>query len=403
LNSISDRSGGAHVYKILFFLSYATYYGIYCLFLSFMVTYLTQSGYSPLFCGVAGTAAYLIGMVTQPIAGYITDAVLSLRHCLIILCLIAAGSSLWMGPALASPLSTLLCVMLISACTTPLMSLLDVWAVSSEKKYPEIRFSFVRSGGSLGYGALSFVMGAAVHNLGIQIIFPVQTLLCVLLVLLLLGLPKGEANNQTGASPAPLWRSVALITRDRRFCMIVTLLLLYWLTHRVIGGYLALLVDEVGGDTGTFGVVTSAGAFAEIVIPLFFSKWIRSQNLKRLLWICLCTNLVRPLSFFLAAKYGLAYLIFGQIIQSLGFSIYFTASIKCLSQAAPEQIRNTAISLGLAMTNLLGTVLANLWGGILINWFGTMWLIPISLLLGTVTMILYAGCAGMMELTGKRE
>ena len=74
-------------------------------------------------------------------------------------------------------------------------------------------------------------------------------------------------------------------------------------------------------------------------------------------------------------------------MQSIGFSIYFTASVECLSRLVPYQIKNTAISLGLALSSLLGTVLANFAGGLLIEFSGVLSTIPVTLVLGCVNIM----------------
>lgn len=373
---------------VCFGCAYGVYYGIYCLFLSFMVTYLTMAGYSPIFCGVAGTLTYLISILTQPLMGYLTDSVLSIRRCLQIAVTVTLAGTVLLPSVLSRRTVLLLVLTVVAGVTVPMMSLLDVWVLAAKEDTPKLNYPLVRAWGSLAYGFTSLIMGRLVQQHGVRLIFQVQIVFCLLLILVLHRLPEISMHNRTRDSGTlSLSASLRIICADHGFRFAVILMLLHWLTHRMIGSYLALLVQAVGGDTSAFGIVTGLGGYAEIIIPLFGYRWIRRCPLDRLLLICLAINFVRPVFCWLSLPFGTAFFAAGQIIQSIGFSIYFTASVECLSRLVPYQIKNTAISLGLALSSLLGTVLANFAGGLLIEFSGALSTIPVTLVLGCVNIM----------------
>lgn len=364
------------------------YYGIYCLFASYMVTYLTMAGYSPVFCGVAGTVTYLVSILTQPLLGYLSDSLLPMGRCLQLAAGVTLLGTLLLPGALGSPAATLLVLTLVAAACLPMMSLLDVWVMAAKEDTPELSFPLARMGGSLGYGVWSLLIGEAVERFGTALIFQIQALFCVVFLVLLHWLPQVSMHNRRSrVRTIPPLRSFQLIWRDRGFRFAVVLLLLHWLTHRLMGSYLALLIQAIGGSTAVFGVVVGLGGFAEAVIPLFGARWIRCCPVRRLLAICLALNFARPVLCLLSIPFGTGFFAAGQILQSIGFSIYFTASVECLSRLAPVQVKNTAISLGLALSSLLGTVLANFAGGVLVQWFGALSLVRPTLVLALLNLL----------------
>lgn len=398
MNCISNNTeeplpAGIRRTSLLFFLAYGVYYGVYCLFLSFMVSYLTWAGYSALFCGVAGGLTYLISMVTQPVMGWLTDRWISMRRCLQGAALLSLIGSAAIPALRSSAPGLLLSLCFTAAFCIPIMSLLDVWVIALREQRLSMNYSLIRTGGSLGYGVVSLMMGAAAERWGIGILFPAQAAACGLLLAILCLLPdRIPVRPQKDARRPPSIISLGEIWRHSSFRAAVVLLFLYWLTHRLMGGYLALLVQSLGGDTAVFGAVVGFGGFAEALIPLFSRRWLQHVPLHRLMQLAFLINFARPLLFLAAVPFGTPCLALGQILQSLGFSIYFTASVECLSRLTPLRNRNTSISLALALSSLLGTVSANLAGGVMIDTFGALSTVGATLILASAALVWCLRC-----------
>ena len=75
----------------------------------------------------------------------------------------------------------------------------------------------------------------------------------------------------------------------------------------------------------------------------------------------LFTDILRPLCFLFFP--GLAPVYAGQVLQSLSFALYYTASVECFALSSDERIRSFSISTGLALSSAAGTAGANLFGG----------------------------------------
>lgn len=393
MNSTSEQgaAGSLRRQTAYFILSYAVYYGIYCLFLSFMVTYLTYAGFSALFCGGAGVLTYLMGFVMQPVMGYLTDTRIPMRRCLQGAALFAMLGTAVIPAALSSAWGALLSLGFVAAFCVPMMSLLDVWVVTARETSPQLNYPLIRAGGSLGYGVISLLMGIVVERLGTGVIFPVQAVFCLGFFVVLFFLPDVPPKaRRPGENSPSMIRALRAAWKDAGFRFAVGLLLLYWFTHRLMGSYLVLLVQATGGNDAVFGLVVGLGGFAEALIPLLNNAWMYRLPVHKLLLLSLLFNFARPLSFLAAVWLGTPALVLGQILQSVGFSIYFTASIEFLSRLSPEGMRNTAISSGLALSNLLGTVFANLTGGVLIDLFGPLCLIGVTLAFALLNCLWFA-------------
>ena len=119
--------------------------------------------------------------------------------------------------------------------------------------------------------------------------------------------------------------SVRLLLRNRSYLYWFLVCTVYWFSHRPIGSFLSLLVRERGGDAGTYGNVCGAGAVFEFLCLLLMSRGGILKKPGMLMPAALLTDLLRPLCFL--AFPGLMPVYAGQVLQSLSFALYYTASV----------------------------------------------------------------------------
>ena len=144
---------------------------------------------------------------------------------------------------------------------------------------------------------------------------------------------------------------------------------------------------ERGGDAGTYGNVCGAGAVFEFLCLLLMSRGSILKKPGMLMPAALLTDLLRPLCFL--AFPGLMPVYAGQVLQSLSFALYYTASVEGFLHTSDPRIRSFSISTGLSLSSALGTAGANLSGGRLCDLYGPGILPEICFAAAAANLLLY--------------
>lgn len=151
-----------------------------------------------------------------------------------------------------------------------------------------------------------------------------------------------------------------------------------------------MIIAERGGDAELFGNVCGIGAAVEF-LSLLLLAYIGKKKTYPALWgmaAALGTNLLRPICFQLFGGEWSLYM--GQILQSVSFALYMSASVECFAETSDERLKSFSISIGLTISSVIGTVCANLAGGKLCDLFHPGSLILLSLILGSINLLFFA-------------
>lgn len=135
--------------------------------------------------------------------------------------------------------------------------------------------------------------------------------------------------------------------------------------------------------------VCGIGAAVEF-LSLLLLAYIGKKKTYPALWgmaAALGTNLLRPICFQLFSGEWSLYL--GQILQSVSFALYMSASVECFAETSDERLKSFSISIGLTISSVIGTVCANMAGGKLCDLFYPEFLILFSFLLGSMNLLFF--------------
>ncbi len=361
-----------------FFCMTFLFYGGFCIYSSYMVLYLTEQGYSAFFCGFMSSLTLLINIIIQPVASYLVDTYISIKRymafstgMMVLLAFIAFWHtvSLWLCITIA----------LMAVLIMPFSYLLDAWIDSSRELDTHLYYGTIRAGGSIGFGIISIMIGYFWVYFSNKVYFPAQAILFSLIFLFLWLLPDIIPKNRRVFSKALIksqesqtitfLQSFSMLITNQQYRIIVVFFLLYWLSHRLVGSYLALIIQSRNGDAGLYGLVIGAGAVTEAIVMIVFATRSNLFSLEQMFKLSLLTACIRPLILLLTDNVAL--LLIAQIIQSISFALYYVSSIEILHQLSDQRIRAFSITVGLSLTNVCGTIIANLMGGLLCDVFET--------------------------------
>ncbi|RHO67987.1 hypothetical protein DW085_06250 [Clostridium sp. AF50-3] len=198
-----------------------------------------------------------------------------------------------------------------------------------------------------------------------------------------------SSKERGGREKSFVCSGVSAIGKKRRFLFCLTISTLYWFSHRPVGSFLSLIIAERGGDAELFGNVCGIGAAVEF-LSLLLLAYIGKKKTYPALWgmaAALGTNLLRPICFQLFSGEWSLYL--GQILQSVSFALYMSASVECFAETSDERLKSFSISIGLTISSVIGTVCANMAGGKLCDLFYPEFLILFSFLLGSMNLLFF--------------
>lgn len=381
----SDSSVPPIYYTKAFFCAYFLYYGSYALFSSYMVSYLAQRGMNATMCGVTTSLTLLVNVLIQPVAGYIIDTFLTIKRYLILsiaaVCLLCTMNTVFAG-------NDLVCIILIilnAAFVYPFIQLMDAWVNCCRELDDQLVYSRVRAGGSIGFATVSVAAGYYFSTFGYGGYFLLQALCLAAILPFLYGLPdlpRGNLKSSDGERPRlGFFQSFAILLKSPQYSVCLLLFSLYWMSHRPIGSYLALITPDYGGGDRLFGNVCGIGATAEFIMLLVIARLYRRFTLRGMLLgtSLLCT--IRPM-LMLSCSVPLLYA--GQVAQSISFAFFYSASTACFTAFSDPRIRGFSISVGLTTVNVVGTISANFIGGILFDRYGAMGNIGMSLFLSVL-------------------
>ncbi len=420
-----NRSDYKKSFGVPFFWAYFFYYAAYAVFSGNAVLFLTERGLSAALCGAVTSAMLVLSLVMQPAGGYITDTFCSTRRYLAGGILLFMVICCWCTAQRENRAYTAAGMILGAGIVYPFGQLMDAWVKMSSSVDPELRYSRIRAGGSFGFAVMSVLAGQWFRRFGWDQYFLMQAAVFLLMLPLLLLLPELKPANRAGtggretkettdrtettdriertettettetaerketgdAGRLSAGESVRLLLRNRSYLYWFLVCTVYWFSHRPIGSFLSLLVRERGGDAGTYGNVCGAGAVFEFLCLLLMSRGSILKKPGMLMPAALLTDLLRPLCFL--AFPGLMPVYAGQILQSLSFALYYTASVEGFLRTSDPRIRSFSISTGLSLSSALGTAGANLSGGRLCDLYGPGILPEICFAAAAANLLLY--------------
>lgn len=377
--------------KIHFWLVYFIYFSGYALFSSYLISYLDSRQLSATVSGAVASAALLASVLMQPISGYITDTFIPVKKYLQLSAVVIILLNLLNNKAGQNNGICIVLIILTGGVCYPFSQLLDAWVTTARKqKGLPLVYSDIRAGGSAGFAISAVLAGTYFTRYGYTRYFLLQVWVFALCLLLLFLPPEvrmgnqGDSRKKNRISFAEAFR---ILRHNQSYWLAIILFTLYWMSHRPVGTYLALICRERGGTDTLYGLVCAVGAAAEFLMLMFSKKLLKHTFFYRFGLLTFLLNLLRP--FLFLSVHALWGVFAGQILQSLSFAMFYTFSVECFSRNTPEKIRNFAMSLGLMLTSAVGTLSANVLGGRLFDLFGSTGNLILSLSLALCIVFYY--------------
>ena len=251
----------------------------------------------------------------------------------------------------------LLVTLLMAACWTPVMPLIETVAVRAVRSRG-LDYGRVRLWGSLSFIAASLGVGVVIERAGAQSVLPFLLAATALLALASHLLPR---RIEQGAPAAPsAFRRLTLadafaLIRAPLFLLFLLAASLITASHAMIYAFGSLHWQSQGFSGGTIGALWAVGVFAEVVLFAVSGRVIAACGTVRLLMLAGLAACLRWA--FMAIDPPLWATMLLQTLHAMSFGAAHLAAIHFLAHAVPED--RAATAQGLYAATVAGLVMGS--------------------------------------------
>lgn len=309
--------------------------------------------------GIAFAVGALIGLIIQPVWGYLTDKYLDKRKTLFIT--LIANSLIILFFIKADSFQGILALIILNGIfMSGIYPILDAYTFDVIEGSNGLNYSHFRFVASAAYAVTNLALGYIVKAYNINLTFIAFEIMSIAGIFVLLNMKfKGK-------------RSVERISfSDIREALSSKKLVLFFITIflmniAIIGGvnYMNELIKHTKGDVSNLGMVWFTTCVFEVITFYFAGKLIRRIGVIR---VYLISILVFALKFFLDSVFMTPFLIISvQLLDGFAFTLFITSSLEFLNLNTKSQVRASMMSL-YAATGGFGSFIAGLFGGMILN------------------------------------
>lgn len=388
----------------------------------YLVYYLTDMGYSNIEIGTIISVRTAMGLIGEPILGYLSD-IYNTNKLLFILGMIVIALVVLPFPYYNWWL-ILLATAIIGFFWAPQQSILDSWILKSSEKLAH-NYGFMRAWGSLGFAIVVVIFGKALDIFGWGILFVAHAILLIITAIIAFyihdaphynekpsnknniidqeykteekynqDINNKEINNQekyyndASINTEKVNRNPLILFKNIEYTMILISSILVFIPANIIFIYLPNFIKGVGGTTTLLGIVLFLNAISEA--PIFFigKKMLIKFKPIPLLLIATIFYLIRIIVVYEAVS-QINFLLFG-VLQSMSFGVLLITARFHINNLAPEHLKTTAQSVFTMSIFGIGGIFASLFGGAIMDIYGMTVLYRISVILSMTGIILMA-------------
>lgn len=350
-----------------FGLLYSALYGTMACYFPFLLLYLESRNLSYTQIGIVFAINSFVGILAQPIWGYITDKHLNKRKTLLIASVLCAVFILnfIIAHSFLYIIASVILLMIFQSITSPMT---DAYCYEVIDLTNAMSFGQVRLMGSVGFALTSVVLGKIIQLTDLRASFLLYSILFLITAYLVHGIKfEGKANIKR-----PSIRDVINTIKQFKFMVFVFSVLLLNIALGANGSYISVLVTETGGSVTSLGFVWFVIAISEIP-AFFFGNHLQKRfgELNIYLW-AVGIYVLR----FLLCSIEQSYLsvIVIQLLQGITFPIYLVGAMQYLYKIVPDQVRASGITILSSLGFGLGSFIGNLGGGMLLENHGVYFL-----------------------------
>jgi MFS transporter, PPP family, 3-phenylpropionic acid transporter len=335
--------------------------------------------------GIAFAINSIIGVLLQPLWGYLSDKYLNKKKTLgIALLFNMVAVILFLKAGSFGSILALIIVNGIFMCG--LGPITDAYIFDVIEERGDLNYSSFRFMASAAWGITNLILGYFIRAYGIDYSFIIYDVLAMGGFIILLGM-KYEGRKSLKKMDI---HDVKSILKNVRLILFFTTIFLMHAAFIAGVNYMNELVKFTHGDVAKLGTVWFVTCTFEVCTFFVASKLIKKLGLMN---VYMLSIVIYALKFFLDFIFKNAnYMIAVQVLEGIAFTLFITSSMEYLNLKTDAKVRATAMSVYAAFGGL-GAFSASLIGGVLLNrinpsqLYGMLGLLCVMSLLGTLPLM----------------
>ncbi len=357
MSGVSSAQAGSLVLKLFIFF----YFSTIGLFLPFLPLLFHHKGLTNWQIGVLFSLGPLVIITMQPVWGFISDRLKTVKK-LIILQLVVTALLSMLVFRLKSFELLLPALFLFNVFSFPVIPLTDSLTLSSIKNTDGHYGSF-RLWGSLGFGfsAVFFGIFFRLYSLDLfPVCYFVLLLVCIVISFFLADAVYLGRKAELG--------DVKILLSDRRVMTFLLLTALLNSANRANDAFLGIFIKQMGGNTETVGYAWTVAALSEVPVLAAGGFLLARFSELKLLAAAAAVFSVRWALFSVVTTPSVIVLL--QLTHSLSFGLFFLCSVYHMSKLVPDRLRSSGQGLLAAFLGGLAGIAGSALGGLLITGLG---------------------------------
>ncbi|WP_246939550.1 MFS transporter [Bacillus pinisoli] len=350
---------------------------------SFLSLFLIDKGLSPTQLGWILAIGPIASLLSEPIAGYISDKYKSIKRVILI-----SGIGMLITGFIFFQLDHFLGFAILAYFLFFFMAPIGALGESLAQKTAnqlEVSFGSIRMWASLGFAISSIATGYILSFIGIENIMVPFLLFTIIFLVSSFRLQDVKASDK----PVQLSDAFQLI-RDLRFVLFLLVALTITIAHRANDVYLSVFIKELNGDEMMIGWAWFVGVSVEVFVFAISHLWFKKFHELTFIMIAALLYGIR----FIGMSFATSpiELFFYQPLHGIIFGIFFTASFSYVTKIVPLELQSTGHVLLVSVFFGYSGIVGALAGGTIIEEQGIHFLylmLGISSLVGLVLLIFY--------------
>ena len=353
-------------------------------FSSYIGVYFTEQGIGHTEIGILTSIGAVVGLFAQPLWGLAGDRSKT-KNKILIFCTLLSGLTVWLVPWAGSMFWPLLLAMaLFSMFQIAINPLSDAITLELSSK-GVVRFSTIRTFGSVGYAVISVAAGwlFARH---IDTIFMVTSLIMLGCFALSLGIPQ-VAGHQSGKKKVKLTE----IFKSKPLMVLYAYTLVLSTTMGFLWAFQAIYSKEQGISMEVIGIGLAIGSFTQFPFMIFFQKIYDRFGIRNILlfsglihvlrW-CLYSFSLTPFTYLLS-----------WVLHGGTYIMFYMCLAEYVNRHVVKELKATGQMLNSVIQLSIGKIIGGMLGGLYAAKFGFHHSFVLLVIIAAAsTVLFYATC-----------
>lgn len=339
---------------------YIAEFGAFACFFPFLTHYFQRKGLNYTEIGMAYAVYSLVGVVAQPIWGYITDKYTNKRTTIIIT-MVLSSFTVYNFVFAKSFHHVILSIVLFLSFQSSIIPIVDAYSYEVIEHNKNIQYGKIRLMGSFGYAIASLFCGQIIKYLGANSAFIMYSIIILIGAIFVYRIDfKDKTTNKQRVS----FQDIISLIKDKRFFVFMISIVFANISLGSNGSYISFLIEKTGGDVTKLGALWFIVAISELPALFFGTKLLKKYGELNVFILSMGLFTLRYFLDSICISYISVLIV--QIMQGITYPLFLMSSLQYLNGITPAKVRTSAMTFYTAVCGI-GAFIGNMGGGILLE------------------------------------